>query len=110
MVAIARVEDGEDCVMLERVASPDELPLGAIDAQVRRAKDAPIEEIPGFRRILKAAGLPIPLRRLGWWEALSIGRVHGKNFGNCTGTSFAAYAGGQRQQTRPRPAVDSQSG
>src|SRR5437016_1072866 len=81
MVAIARVEDGEDCVMLERVAAPDELPLGAIDAQIRRAKDAPIEEIPGFRRILKAARLPLPLRRLGWWVALNIGRLHGNNFG-----------------------------
>jgi len=37
MVAIARVENGEDCVMLERVASPDEMPLAAIDAQIRRA-------------------------------------------------------------------------
>jgi len=105
MVAIARVEDGEDCVMLERVAAPDELPLGAIDAQIRRAKDAPIEEIPGFRRILKAARLPLPLRRLGWWVALNIGRLHGNNFGNFTVTSVAAYGGGQLHAISPGPFV-----
>src|SRR5437764_916794 len=105
MVAIARVENGEDCVMLERVAAPDQMPLGAIDAQIRRAKDAPIEEIPGFRRILKAARLPLPLRRLGWWVALNIGRLHGNNFGNFTVTSVAAYGGGQLHAISPGPFV-----
>ncbi len=38
MVAIARVEDGEDCILPEKVAAPDEVTLAAIDAQIRRAK------------------------------------------------------------------------
>ena len=74
-------------------------------AQIRRAKDAPIEEIPGFRRILKAARLPLPLRRLGWWVALNIGRLHGNNFGNFTVTSVAAYGGGQLHAISPGPFV-----
>ena len=105
MVAIARVEDGEDCVMLERVASPDEMPLAAIDAQIRRAKDAPIEEIPAFRRILKAMRLPLPLRRLAWRVALNIGRLHANNFGSVTVTSVAAYGGGQLHAISPGPFV-----
>jgi len=91
--------------MLERLATADELPLSAIDAQIRRAKDAPIEEIPGFRRMLKAARLPLPLRRLGWWIALNIGRLHGNNFGTFTVTSVAAYGGGQLHAISPGPFV-----
>jgi hypothetical protein len=105
MVAIARVEDGEDCVLPERLARADELPLSEIDAQIRRAKDAPIEEIPAFRRILKATRLPMPLRRLLWAVALSIGRLHANNFGSVTVTSVAAYGGGQLHAISPGPFV-----
>jgi hypothetical protein len=105
MVAIARVEDGEHCVLPERVAEPDESPLRAIDAQIRRAKHAPIEEIPAFRRMLKAMRLPLPLRRLGWLVALNIGRMHANNFGSVTVTSVAAYGGGQLHAISPGPFV-----
>jgi hypothetical protein len=105
MVAIARVEGGEDCVLLERVAAADELPLSAIDAQIRRAKHAPIEEIPSFRRILKVTRLPLPLRRLGWLVALNIGRLHASNFGSLTVTSVAAYGGGELHAISPGPFV-----
>jgi hypothetical protein len=105
MVAIARVEDGEECVLPERLARADELPLGEIDAQIRRAKDAPIEEIPAFRRILKATRLPLPLRRFAWRVALNIGRLHANNFGSVTVTSVAAYGGGQLHAISPGPFV-----
>jgi hypothetical protein len=105
MVAIARVEDGEECVLPERVAAADELPLREIDAQIRRAKEAPIEEIPGFRRILRAMRLPLPLRRLAWLVALNIGRLHANNFGSVTVTSVAAYGGGQLHAISPGPFV-----
>jgi hypothetical protein len=105
MVAIARVEDGEDCVLMERVVRADELPLSEIDAQIRRARDAPIEEIPTFRRIVRATRLPLPLRRLLWWVALNIGRMHANNFGSFSVTSVAAYGGGQLHAIGPGPFV-----
>jgi hypothetical protein len=105
MVAIARVEDGEDCVLPERLARAEELPLGEIDAQIRRAKDAPIEEIPAFRRILKAMRLSLPLRRFAWLVALNIGRLHVNSFGSFTVTSVAAYGGGQLHAISPGPFV-----
>ena len=58
MVAIARVENGEDCILPEKVPAPDERPLSEIDAQIRRAKDAPLMEIPSFRKIMMATKLP----------------------------------------------------
>src|SRR5450755_5045167 len=42
MNAIARVEDGQDCVLPQKVPAADELPLSEVDAQIRQAKDAPI--------------------------------------------------------------------
>ena len=74
MVAIARVEDGQDCILPEKVAKADEMPLTEIDAQIRHAKQAPIEEIPNFRKILMATRLPLPLRRFMWLVGLNFGR------------------------------------
>ena len=66
MVAIARVEDGQDCVLPQKVAAPDEMPLAEVDALIRHAKEAPINEVPAFRKILRTTRLPLPLRRLFW--------------------------------------------
>ena len=64
MVAVARVEKGEDCVLFERVRGADQMTLTAVDALIRRAKTAPLHEIPSFRKTLCVTRLPIPLRRL----------------------------------------------
>ena len=58
MVAIARVEDGQDCVLPQKVAAPDEMPLDEVDALIRHAKEAPIDEVPAFRKILRTTRLP----------------------------------------------------
>ena len=42
----ARVEDGEECVMPQRIAAPETMALAAIDAEIRRAKTAPSIEPP----------------------------------------------------------------
>src|SRR5439155_15058606 len=60
MIAIARVEDGEDCVLPQRVAGPDSLPLAEVHALIRHAKQAPIDEVPMFRQIILATRLPSP--------------------------------------------------
>src|SRR3979490_10119 len=41
MVAVARVEDGQDCVLPQKIAAADTLPLSEVDALIRHAKDAP---------------------------------------------------------------------
>src|SRR5471030_2753436 len=51
MVAVARLEAGEECILPEKILSPDERPLADIDAQIRHAKNAPLEDVPPFRRI-----------------------------------------------------------
>jgi hypothetical protein len=105
MVAIARVIDGEDCILPERVLAPDEQPLAQIHAQIRRAKEAPVEDVPLFRRIYKATRLPWPVRRFGWWIARNLGRMHSNNFGSFGLTSVSAYGPGELRAISPGPYV-----
>ncbi|HZR86139.1 MAG TPA: acyltransferase [Bradyrhizobium sp.] len=105
MVAIARIEDGEECILMERVTGADDIALDAIDAQLRRAKEAPIDEIPGYRRIMRITRLPLPLRRLGYWLAGRRARWHATNFGSYGVTSAAAHGGGELHAIGPGPYV-----
>jgi hypothetical protein len=105
MVAIARVIDDEDCILPERVLAPDEQPLTRIHAQIRRAKEAPVEEIPLFRRIYKATRLPWPVRRFGWWLGRNLGRMHSNNFGSFGLTSVSAYGPGELRAISPGPYI-----
>jgi hypothetical protein len=105
MVAIARVEGGQDCILPEKVASPEELALSEIDARIRRAKQASIDEIPTFRRIIRTARLPLPLRRLVWAIGLNVPRLHANYFGSFGVTSVAAYGPGELHAISPGPFI-----
>jgi hypothetical protein len=105
MVAIARVEDGQDCVLPQKVPAPDELPLAEIDARIRHAKDAPIGEVPAFRKILRVTRLPLPLRRLMWLIGLNFGRQRANWFGSFAVTSVAAYGAGELHALSPGPFI-----
>ena len=74
MIAIARVEDGEDCVLPQKITAADVLPLAEVDARIRLAKDAPIADVPAFRKVLLVTRLPLPLRRFAWLIGLNFGR------------------------------------
>jgi hypothetical protein len=105
MVAIARVEEGQHCILPEKIAKADEMALTEIDAQIRRAKHAPLEEIPNFRKILMATRLPLPLRRLAWAVGLNLPRLHANNFGSFGVTSVAAYGPGELHALSPGPFI-----
>ena len=101
MVAIARVEDGQNCVLPQKVPAADALPLAQIDALIRHAKAAPVEQVPSFRKILRVTRLPLPLRRLFWSVGLNFGRQRANWFGNFGVTSVAAY--GRRRTACAEP-------
>ncbi len=105
MVAIARVEDGEDCVLPQRIAGPDSLPLAEIDAEIRHAKTAAIDDVPMFRKIMLATRMPWPLRQLSWRIGLNFGRQRGNFFGSYVVTGVAAYGGGELHAISPGPYV-----
>ena len=105
MVAIARFEDGQDCVLPQKVPAPDELPLSEVDALIRHAKEAPINEVPAFRKMLRTTRLPLPLRRLFWAIGLNFGRQRANYFGSFGVTSVAAYGAGQLHALSPGPFI-----
>jgi hypothetical protein len=105
MVVIARQENGEDCVLLQKVSAADELPLAEVDARIRHAKEAPIAEIPAFKKMLRATALPLPVRRLLWTVGLNVGRQRANYFGSFGITSAAAYGGGELHALSPGPYI-----
>jgi hypothetical protein len=105
MVAVARVEDGQDCVLPQKIAAADTLPLSEVDALIRHAKGAPIAEVPAFRKILRTTRLPLPLRRLIWLVGLNFGRQRANYFGSFGVTSVAAYGAGELHALSPGPFI-----
>lgn len=105
MVAIARVADGQDCVLPQKITAADELPLTEVDALIRHAKGAPIEQVPAFRKILRVTRLPLPLRRIMWLVGLGFGRQRANWFGSFGVTSVAAYGAGELHALSPGPFI-----
>ncbi len=105
MITIARVENGEDCVLPQRVAAPDTLPLPEIDGLIRHAKEAPIDEVPIFRKVMLATRLPLPLRRFAWMLGLNFGRQRGNYFGTFVVTSVSAFGEGELHALSPGPFI-----
>ena len=65
-VAVERDYEGEPGVFFAQLTRPDEMSLVALDAELRRAKTAPVAD--AFAFLLRFAGLPRAVRRaVLWW-------------------------------------------
>src|SRR5205807_2578807 len=81
-VAVERDWHGESAVFAAQKPHPERFALAELEAWVRSLKESPVEEVPSFRRLLRVARLPRPVRRLSWWLALSaVGRWRAKHLG-----------------------------
>jgi hypothetical protein len=103
MVAIARCEDGEDCVLPQRVRGAEHMALAEVDAVIRHGMTAPVREVPMFRRLLRVTRLPLPLRRLLWAGCFAMGRQRANFCGNFGITSVAAFGPGNLDALSPGP-------
>jgi hypothetical protein len=103
MVAIARCEDGEDCVLPQRVRGAENTPLAEVDATIRHGMTAPVRQVPMFRKLLRVTRMPLPLRRLLWAGCFAIGRQRGNFCGNFGITSVAAFGPGNLDALSPGP-------
>jgi hypothetical protein len=92
-------------VLLQRVSAPDEMPLSEVDAVLQHAKEAPIDQVPAFRKMLMATRLPLPIRRLLWWIGLNWARQRANYFGSFGVTSVAAFGPGELYALGPGPFV-----
>lgn len=106
MVAVARVERGEDCVLPQKISLREqEASLVEIERLIRHAKEAPVDQVPAFRKMLRITSLPLPLRRLLWLVGLNVGRQRANYFGSFGVTSVSAYGAGELLALSPGPFV-----
>jgi len=81
-IAVGRQLGDEDAVFFGHLRSPEKRGLLELDDHLHRLKEAPIESIGVFRRVLKTSRLPRPLRRFLWWFGLNVsGRKRAKHLG-----------------------------
>ena len=66
-VGIERMYEGEPGVFFAHIHSPEKLTLLALEAELRRYKDDPIEKIADFQTELRVSKLPQMVRRFAWW-------------------------------------------
>lgn len=80
-IAYEREHDGEQAVLLSHIKGPECYYIAEIEAMIHTARSRPVMEIKDFRRALKFARAPAPIRRLAMWLGLNIARQRANYFG-----------------------------
>jgi hypothetical protein len=80
-IAHEREHEGERAVMLSHIKGPERYSISALEASIHAARSQPVLEIKDFRRALKFARAPTPVRRLLMWLGLNIARQRANYFG-----------------------------
>jgi hypothetical protein len=90
-VAVERDYRDEKGVFFCHVPWPQRRGLAELDAELRRAQEAPLESVGSFRRALLLSSLPGPLRRLVWWYGLNVsGRQRARVMGTFAVSVFSS--------------------
>jgi hypothetical protein len=70
-IVVSRPLEGEDALFYLPITTPEKLPLVEIDRRLREARELPFGEVPAFRRQLRLARLPGPIRRTVYRVAMN---------------------------------------
>lgn len=89
-VAHEREFEGERIVLLGSIKGPERRSIGDLQALMETARTRPVLEDKEFRRALKIARLPGPLRWLLMWLGLNLARRRSRHFGTF---QFSVYSG-----------------
>jgi hypothetical protein len=81
---------GEPGLFACLVEDPATMPLGELRAMIELCATEPVEDVRDFRRGLRLAIWPRPLRRLALWLTLNVGSLREKYFGTF---GLAVYSG-----------------
>jgi len=97
-IVIERTWQGASALFFEQFAAPEKRSLRELDDALRQLKQAPVESVGSFRRLIRIARLPVILRRLIWSFGLNwSGPLRAKHVGICALNPFPA--GGSITQT-----------
>jgi hypothetical protein len=81
-LAIERTFDGEEGVFFGMFRAPEGQTIGELQRSLIEFKNAPLEEIGFFRRMIRISRFPTPIRRFLWSASLNAsGRARAKRFG-----------------------------
>jgi hypothetical protein len=72
-IAVERIWQEDRAVFFARLLQPGKQPLIRIQRYLDHFKQAPVEEIDSFRRLIRLSRYPRPVRRLLWWLTLHAG-------------------------------------
>ena len=76
-----RDHEGEKAVLISRIKGPARRGIAEISGLIREVQSKPVLEVPEFRRALRTARAPTPIRRAMMWLGLNIGRQRANYFG-----------------------------
>jgi hypothetical protein len=88
-ITVEREYQDEKAVLALKVKDPSAVSVAELGRLVREATTAPVESVPTFRRALRLAGLPRPVRRAAWWFGLNVGRQRANYFGTFAVTVYS---------------------
>lgn len=92
-VIVERECDGEMSLLPALYPQPESTSIAELSNWLQECKQRPISEIRAFRRALRVARWPAPVRRLAWWGAMEWnGRCRARQFGTF-GVSVTASFG-----------------
>lgn len=80
-IAFEREHKGEQIVLLGIVKDPARQSLAELEEYIRLTRSRSVDEVKDFRRALRLARLPAPLRWLLMWLALNVARQRAYYFG-----------------------------
>ncbi len=80
-IAHEREYEGERIVLLTTIKNPERRPIAELGSLMQTARTSPVLEVKEFRRALKIARFPGPVRWLLMWLGLNIGRQRARRFG-----------------------------
>lgn len=80
-IAHEREYDGERAVLLSCIKCPEGRSITELEASIQAARSQPVLEVRDFRRALRMARAPAPIRWLLMWLGLNIARQRANYFG-----------------------------
>jgi hypothetical protein len=81
-VIVEREVDGEFAILPGRVSAPEDRNIADVDREVRSFRDLPVNDVPGWKKLLDAGRAPGWLRWFAFWTAIHwSGRKRSNLFG-----------------------------
>ncbi len=105
LVALVRDDFDDGVPIMMKLGAADERSLPDMEADMQRAKTAPIIEVPSFARSARIARLPLLVRRLVWAMVLNSGRMRSNRFGTLWITSVASLGSETVTARTPGPTL-----